>query len=78
MPESILKKQSRDAKVLKELKERRDKDKKERAEKRKVALGNAEKYHKEYTNAERKSLMKNARPRLPATSSSKLNPKSPS
>ena len=54
MPESILKKQSRDAKVLKELKERRDKDKKERAEKRKVALGNAEKYHKEYTNAERK------------------------
>ena len=53
MPESVKKKSARDAKLLKELKERRDKDKKERVEKRKVFLTKAEKYHKEYTDAAR-------------------------
>jgi large subunit ribosomal protein L7e len=49
VPENILKKQARDAKLLKALKESREKAKKERAEARKAALANAEKYHKEYT-----------------------------
>ncbi len=53
MPESVKKKQARDAKVLKELKDRREKGKKERTEKRKLYLSNAEKYHKEYTDAAR-------------------------
>jgi len=53
VPESVKKKTARDAKVLKELKESRDKAKKERAEKRKVITANAEKYHKEYTEAEK-------------------------
>ena len=47
------KKATRDAKILKELQERRAKAKTDRAEKRKVILANAEKYHKEYTDAER-------------------------
>jgi len=49
----VKKKQARDSKVLKQLKDSRDKAKKERAEKRKVILANAEKYHKEYTEAAR-------------------------
>jgi len=48
IPENVVKKQARDAKVLKELSERRNKDKKDRAEKRKQMLANAEKYNKEY------------------------------
>lgn len=53
VPESEKKKTLRDAKLLKENKERRDKAKKERADKRKVILANGEKYHKEYTEAAR-------------------------
>lgn len=51
VPENIQKKQARDAKLLKELKEKRDAAKKERAEKRKLILANAEKYYKEYQSA---------------------------
>lgn len=47
------KKTARDAKVLKELKDRRDKDKKERADARKTATTNAEKYSKEYQDLDR-------------------------
>lgn len=56
VPENVQKKQSRDAKILKELKERRDKEKKERADKRKTLVANAEKYHKEYTDAQKASI----------------------
>ena len=56
IPENVVKKQARDAKVLKELSEKRAKDKKERAEKRAAMLANAEKYHKEYQDHE-KSLV---------------------
>lgn len=52
VPENILKKQARDAKVLKALADSRAKAKKDRAEARKVATANAEKYHKEYTDAD--------------------------
>ena len=52
VPENILKKQARDAKVLKALVEARAKAKKDRAAARKVAAENAEKYHKEYTAAD--------------------------
>lgn len=52
VPENILKKQERDAKVLKALKESRAKAKKDRAAARKVAAENAEKYYKEYTKAD--------------------------
>lgn len=52
VPENILKKQARDAKVLKALADSRAKAKKDRAEARKVAAANAEKYHKEYTAAD--------------------------
>lgn len=52
VPENILKKQERDAKVLKALKESREKAKKDRAAARKVAAENAEKYYKEYTAQE--------------------------
>lgn len=48
MPENVQKKQARDAKLLKELKERRDNEKKQRVEKRKTLVANAEKYYKEY------------------------------
>jgi len=48
IPENIRKKEARDAKLLKDLKDKRDHAKKERAEKRKTILANAEKYHKEY------------------------------
>ncbi len=56
IPESVKKKTARDAKVLKELKDSRDKSKKERSEKRKVVLANAEKYHKEYTEADKRVI----------------------
>ena len=52
VPENILKKQARDAKVLKALADSRAKAKKDRAAARKVAAENAEKYHKEYTAAD--------------------------
>lgn len=52
VPENIQKKQARDAKLLKELKEKRDQAKKERAEKRKLIVSNAEKYYKEYQDQE--------------------------
>jgi hypothetical protein len=52
VPENILKKQARDAKLLKSRKEFRDKAKKERAEARKLAYNNAEKYFKEYTESD--------------------------
>jgi len=45
VPENILKKQERDAKVLKALKDSRAKAKKDRAAARKVAAENAEKYY---------------------------------
>ena len=48
VPENVQKKQARDAKLLKELKERRDNEKKQRVEKRKTLVANAEKYYKEY------------------------------
>lgn len=52
VPENILKKQARDAKVLKALADSRAKAKKDRADARKVAAANAEKYYKEYTAAD--------------------------
>ncbi len=50
VPENVQKKLARDAKLLKELKERRVKERKERVEKRKTLRANAEKYYKEYQN----------------------------
>ena len=47
VPENILKKQARDAKLLKALKESRDKAKADRAAARKLAAENAEKYFNE-------------------------------
>merc|ERR1719183_3486296 len=52
IPENILKKQARDAKLLKARKDKRVADKKDRAAARKLASDNAEKYHKEYTAAD--------------------------
>jgi large subunit ribosomal protein L7e len=52
VPENILKKQARDAKLLKALKESREQAKKDRAEARKVAAANAEKYFNEYQAAD--------------------------
>merc|ERR1719454_2283757 len=52
VPENILKKQARDAKVLKALADARAKAKKDRAEARKAAAASAEKYYKEYTDAD--------------------------
>jgi large subunit ribosomal protein L7e len=49
IPENAVKKVARDAKVLKEMTDRRVKDKKDRAEKRKLMLANGEKYDKEYS-----------------------------
>lgn len=46
VPENILKKQARDAKLLKALKDQRAKSKTDRAAARKVAYANAEKYFK--------------------------------
>ena len=52
VPENILKKQARDAKLLKALKDSRDKAKSDRAAARKVAAANAEKYFNEYQKAD--------------------------
>lgn len=52
VPENILKKQARDAKLVKSRKEQREKAKKDRASARKLAYDNAEKYFKEYTDAD--------------------------
>ena len=52
VPENILKKQARDAKLLKALKESREKAKKDRVASRKAAFTNAEKYFKEYQEAD--------------------------
>lgn len=51
IPENVQKKQARDAKLLKDLKAKRDQEKKDRAEKRKALVANAEKYHNEYQAA---------------------------
>ena len=53
IPENVQKKQARDAKLLKDLKDRRDQKKKERADKRKVIVANAQKYHAEYEKVEK-------------------------
>ena len=52
VPENILKKQARDAKLLKALKQQRVTAKTERAAARKVASANAEKYFNEYQTTE--------------------------
>ena len=52
IPENILKKQARDAKMLKQLKDSRVQAKVDRAAARKVAAANAEKYHNEYQLAD--------------------------
>ena len=53
VPESILKKQQRDAKLLKHLADQRAAAKKARAEARKTAAANAVKYAAEYEKADR-------------------------
>jgi len=53
VPENILKKQQRDAKLLKHLTDTRAAEKKARAESRKVAAANAIKYAKEYADADK-------------------------
>lgn len=53
VPENILKKQQRDAKLLKALADKRTADKKARAEARKAAAANATKYAKEYADADK-------------------------
>merc|ERR1719197_422866 len=52
IPENILKKQARDAKLLKARKEKRAADKKDRTAARKTAYANAEKYYNEYNTAD--------------------------
>jgi large subunit ribosomal protein L7e len=52
VPENILKKQARDAKVLKALTDSRAQAKKDRAAARKLAGDNAEKYFNEYNAAD--------------------------
>lgn len=53
VPESILKKQQRDAKLLKHLADQRAAAKKARAEARKAATANAVKYAAEYAKADK-------------------------
>ena len=53
VPESILKKQQRDAKLLKHLADQRAAAKKARAEARKAAAANAVKYAAEYAKADK-------------------------
>ena len=48
VPENIIKKQARDAKLLAHFKANRDAAKKDRVAKRKLAETNAKKYHDEY------------------------------
>jgi len=52
VPENILKKQARDAKLLKALKDSRVKAKTDRVAARKAATVNAEKYYNEYNAAD--------------------------
>ena len=52
IPENIIKKQQRDAKLLKQIADERVAAKKARAESRKVAAANATKYAKEYAEAD--------------------------
>merc|ERR1719197_254052 len=52
IPENILKKQARDAKLLKARKDKRAADKKDRTAARKTAYANAEKYYNEYNAAD--------------------------
>merc|ERR1719330_1042797 len=53
IPENILKKQQRDAKLLKALADERAQAKKDRAAARKIAATNATKYAKEYADADK-------------------------
>ncbi len=53
VPENILKKQQRDAKLLKHLADQREAAKKARADARKAAAANATKYAKEYADADK-------------------------
>ena len=53
IPENIIKKQQRDAKLLKQIVDKRAADKKARAEARKVAAANATKYAAEYAEADK-------------------------
>jgi len=53
IPENILKKQQRDAKLLKQIVDQRKADKAARAEARKAAAANATKYAKEYADADK-------------------------
>ena len=53
VPENILKKQARDAKLLKALADQRAAEKKARAASRKAAAANATKYAKEYADADK-------------------------
>jgi len=58
VPENIQKKQARDAKLLASFKAKREAAKKERAEQRKTAAANAEKYAKEYAQADQELINK--------------------
>ena len=56
VPENILKKQARDAKILAFRKAQREQAKKDRAEARKVASANAKKYADEYAKADKAEI----------------------
>ena len=56
VPENILKKQARDAKILAFRKAQREQAKKDRAEARKVAAANAKKYAEEYATADKAEI----------------------
>ena len=56
VPENILKKQARDAKILAFRKAQREQAKKDRAEARKVATANAKKYAEEYATADKAEI----------------------
>ena len=56
VPENILKKQARDAKLLAYYKTKREQAKKDRAAARKNANANAEKYAKEYADADKAEI----------------------
>lgn len=56
VPENILKKQQRDAKLLKAISDKRAADKKNRTAARKAAAANATKYAKEYADADKATV----------------------
>lgn len=58
VPENIQKKQARDAKLVASFKAKREAAKKDRAEKRKQAAANAEKYAKEYAASDLELIKK--------------------